>query len=77
MALKRHVLVSCGALVMLATTAAWGQYQAGIEGTITDTSGGTVPGATVTITNQDTHVSQQTTTNGDGFYRVSNLPPGV
>lgn len=68
--------VILSAAILLLTAAAWAQYNAGIEGTVTDTSGAVVSGATVTVTNQETNVSQKVTTGAAGFYRVSALPPG-
>ncbi len=53
------------------------QFRAGIQGTVTDTGGGTVGGAAVTLTNKETNRSQQTQTSDDGFYRFSNLSPGL
>src|ERR1700728_2932008 len=52
------------------------QYNASIEGTINDTSGAAISGATITVTNQATRISQQLKTSAGGFYRVSALPPG-
>ena len=52
------------------------QFKASIQGTVTDPSGAVVSGATVTVTNQETNKTQQTTTSDDGFYRVSGLAPG-
>jgi len=48
-----------------------------ITGTITDPTGAVVPGATVTITNVGTNVSQTTTTGSDGSYRFPLVPPGA
>ncbi|HEV2492061.1 MAG TPA: carboxypeptidase-like regulatory domain-containing protein [Terriglobia bacterium] len=63
------------ALLLLATMAS-AQYNASVDGTVTDTSGAAVSGATVTVTNQDTGQSQTVTTSLEGFYHVSALPPG-
>src|SRR5438093_2161658 len=52
------------------------QFKAGIEGTVTDSSGAAVSGVTVTVTSQETAKSQQVTTSDAGFYRVSGLAPG-
>src|SRR5438093_1155664 len=62
-------------LVSLAVTAS-AQVKAGIEGTVTDTSGAVVAGVAITVTNQETGVSQKATTDAGGFYAVTNLPPG-
>jgi len=57
---------------------AWSQTVQGvITGTITDPTGAVVPGATVSITNVGTNVSQTTTTGGDGSYRFPLVPPGA
>src|SRR5436309_1566315 len=50
--------------------------QGTITGTVTDPSGAAIPGVKVTITNQQTRVSSETRTNGDGNYRVPFLAPG-
>ena len=39
-----------------------------ITGTVTDSSGGVINGATVVATNLDTAVETKTTTNSDGVY---------
>jgi hypothetical protein len=52
------------------------QFEASIEGTVTDKSGATVSGAQVTVTDQATGVSHTAATDKSGFYRVNELPPG-
>ncbi|MBV8827607.1 MAG: TonB-dependent receptor [Acidobacteriaceae bacterium] len=47
-----------------------------ITGTVSDPSGGAVPGATVQVQNPDTGLQRETTTNGEGIYLLSDLPPG-
>ncbi len=42
--------------------------QGSISGTVKDTSGGSIAGASVTLTNDDTGVTQTMTTNGLGDY---------
>ena len=66
----------CLAVMFFAAAVARAQYNAAIQGTVTDTSGAVVSGAAITVTNQDTGTSQQVTTSAEGFYRVSALPPG-
>src|ERR1051325_6698439 len=66
----------CGFLLSLLTIAASAQFRASIQGTVTDSSGGLVPEATVTVTNKETGKEEKVTTSGEGFYRVSALPPG-
>ena len=48
-----------------------------ISGTVTDSSGAVVKGATVTATNNATGESRNATTSDAGFYRIVELPPGV
>jgi hypothetical protein len=47
-----------------------------LSGTVTDPSGGTIAGATVTATNLATGQSRTVTTDTSGVYKVSLLPPG-
>jgi hypothetical protein len=47
-----------------------------ITGTVKDSGGAIVPGATVVVTNTDTGVSRTLTTNGDGIYVANFLLPG-
>lgn len=47
-----------------------------VFGTVTDPTGAVVPDAEVTIRNVATGVTYPTTTNGQGVYRISQLPPG-
>ena len=61
---------------LMVAVCAWGQYNASIQGTVTDPSGAAVPNAKVTVTNQATGVSSQTTTSASGGYTVGQLPPG-
>src|ERR1700761_1194133 len=47
-----------------------------IVGTVTDTSGATVAGVSVVVTNNDTGISRSLTTNSDGSYTANFLLPG-
>ena len=49
---------------------------ASIVGTVTDSTGAAVPGATVTGRNMDTGFTRTTTAAGDGTYRLEFLPIG-
>lgn len=51
--------------------------RATITGTLTDTTSALLPGVTVRVTNQATNEVQETTTNGLGTYRISDLPVGT
>ncbi|HEY6329133.1 MAG TPA: TonB-dependent receptor, partial [Blastocatellia bacterium] len=67
-------------LVLLALSfcavATYAQFKASIQGTVLDPQRTAVPGAKVTITNEATGVSRDTVTSDQGFYRISELPPG-
>lgn len=70
-------LLGCLALITILSVVAHAQFRAGIQGVVTDTAGGTVSGATVTLTSKETNQSQTTTTSDEGFYRFSGLAPGL
>src|SRR5438094_5214390 len=48
-----------------------------LTGTVTDASGGVIPGVTVTLTSTDTNQTRDTITREDGSYRFALLPPGA
>ena len=48
-----------------------------IEGVVLDTSGGTLPGATVVVTNENTGVSRTVTAEAEGRYRARDLAIGT
>jgi hypothetical protein len=52
------------------------QFNATLQGTVSDPLGGVIPGATVTLTNNETQAKQAVTTSGEGFYRFTGLAPG-
>ena len=47
-----------------------------LSGVVKDSSGGTVPGASVKVVNEDTNVALDALTDGDGRYRVGGLASG-
>lgn len=53
------------------------QATTSLSGTVTDSSGALVPGATVTITRTSTGQVQSTTTNARGEYQFQQLDPGT
>jgi Carboxypeptidase regulatory-like domain len=48
-----------------------------LTGTVTDTTGAVVPGATVTVTNKATGISDSTASNAQGAYTFPLLQPGT
>ncbi len=77
--IRRHVAVLV-ALVVLAIASpprADAQVTRGVvSGTVRDTSGAVIPGATVTVTNVDTNAARTVVTDALGFYRVGAVEPG-
>jgi hypothetical protein len=72
-----RVLVIALACVLGLSTAVAGQsFQGGVRGTVKD-SQGVVPGVTVTLTNQESGVPRDTTTNATGEYSFPGVVPGV
>src|SRR5216117_672502 len=63
-------------LLAIALPAVAQRTTASVLGTVTDPTHAVVPGATVTVTNQDTGLTRSTVTNGQGLYSVSELPVG-
>jgi len=53
------------------------QFRAGIQGTVTDPNGGSVPAATVTLTNKETGLERTFTTPADGVFTFPGLAPGA
>ncbi len=48
-----------------------------IVGTVTDAQGGNIPGATVTLTNENTGLSMSTVTDASGTYTIRNVAGGT
>ena len=62
-------------LLLLAMPALHAQTTAQISGTVTDTTGAIIPGATVTLVNEATQDARVVKTNGDGLYSFPALLP--
>jgi hypothetical protein len=79
--LKNSLLGLVALASVLFLNPAWIAAQTGgegaIEGTVTDSSRATVPGATVTVTNVATSVAKTQSTSSAGVYDVSPLIPGT
>ena len=65
-------------LMLVCCAIGWAQSDRGsITGTITDSTGGIVPDASVTATNTATNVVSRTATNESGVYAIPALLPGT
>jgi hypothetical protein len=72
-----HGLLCVALVAALAGTAVAQEFRATIRGRVVDTSGGAMPGATVTVLNQDTGEVATAVTNQEGSYTVPFLRPGL
>ena len=69
-------LVLSALLMLIPTTAAAQAVTGTLLGNVTDSSGGALPGATVTATDVDKNISRNTVTNESGYYIFNSLPNG-
>src|SRR5438128_947895 len=69
----------CRLLLMLAlsSSALWAQFNSGLEGTVFDQTGATVPNASVVVREVNTGVEHSTVTSSVGTYRFTALPAGT
>jgi hypothetical protein len=73
----RAIAATLAAALLAAPAFAQSQAANGtIAGTVVDTSGGVLPGVTVTITNTDTGLQRSVVTGTEGLYRALLLPLG-
>ena len=74
---KLHTFLTL-ALFLVWSALSFGQAISGdLVGTVQDPSGAGVPNAAVTATNDATGIKTSASANGNGEYRLSNLPPGT
>lgn len=59
------------------STSAWAQNVGTVSGTVKDSQGLAVPGVTVTLANRVSRTSQETVSDTDGRYNLSNVPFGI
>ncbi len=74
--LRKQGVVLLGLLLLITMSVAAQLPTGTILGVVKDTSGGTVAGASVTVTNVDTSLARTGTTGDDGAYRFPALPVG-
>jgi Carboxypeptidase regulatory-like domain len=75
----RRISVACLIVLMLLVsgTVLRADVTGAIQGTVHDRSGAVVAGASITATNVQTNLKQETTSATDGTYRMLALPPGT
>ncbi len=71
--------VICLALLFCVSAAVFGQGTdlGTIRGTVTDSTGAVIPGATITVTDALTNTARETKTNSQGNYEMFGLKPGT
>ena len=67
--------VALVAFAALFSVPAQAQYGASLQGTVTDTTGAVVPGATITLVDKETNRTLNATSNETGFFVFNHLPP--
>ena len=74
---KFRTIASIVSVVLLTALIAFGQNTTGsLEGTVKDSAGAVVPGASVTVKGTDVGFNRTVMTNSEGVYRVERLPAG-
>jgi len=74
----RSVLLCLLCALLLLTKHAYAQRTTGeMLGTVKDSSGGVLPGVSVSVTGPNIPRAQTTVTSENGTYRIGNLPPGT
>src|SRR5262249_39401859 len=72
-----RLLLALAFLPVATAPAAAQDFRGGIRGTITDATGGVLPGVSVTIANAETKISQTVVTDDKGLFEVLYLNPGT
>jgi len=75
--MRRLLLAAAVLLCFFVGVQAFGQTDATLSGTVSDSTGAVIPGVTVTATNDNTGVVMNTTTNQAGLYNFPRLLPGT
>jgi Carboxypeptidase regulatory-like domain/TonB dependent receptor len=75
--MARRALFLMAAAAIFMSPVVFAQYRASIQGTVTDTQGGVIPGAKLTLTNLQTNEAQERTSNDVGLYNFNALPPST
>jgi hypothetical protein len=69
-------LAVCVCVLFVCVSSSFAQFKASLQGTVTDAGQAAIAGAKVTVTNEASGATRETETSDQGFYRVSELPPG-
>jgi len=72
-----RLLAILAVVVLCCSVASAQQTLGGITGVVTDSSGGVIPNATVTVVDENTSLTRSVKTNSSGTYSLVNLPIGT
>jgi hypothetical protein len=75
--MRKPSLSVAGGLLLLAVPVFAQRITATLRGTVTDPTGATVPGATVTVRGESTGFTRSTVTNSAGLYTFAEMPLGT
>jgi Carboxypeptidase regulatory-like domain/TonB dependent receptor len=70
---KRKAISLCTFVVILSCVPACAQFTSGVDGTVQDSSGASIPGATVNVRDTRLGVTRSVTSNQAGYFRVDNI----
>lgn len=78
MNLRLRLLIICSGILLLAAgmRAKAQSVNSSIQGIVTDSSGGLIPGAQIALTNESTGTRLNTQSDGSGNYSFPSVPPG-
>lgn len=71
--LKGFLLILLLSLVPGISKTAYAQFTSGIAGTVVDSSGAAIPGATVTLVDVERGVTKSTVSNSSGYFQIDNV----
>src|SRR3954463_16596341 len=75
--MKRHLVWVVFVVLSFFSVEAYSQAVGSISGSVVDSTGATVPGVQVTVTNQDTNVERDAVADSSGYFAVTLLPIGT
>jgi Carboxypeptidase regulatory-like domain len=70
---KRKAISLCTFVLILSCVPACAQFTSGVDGTVQDSSGASIPGATVNVRDTRLGVTRSVTSNQAGYFRVDNI----
>ena len=71
------VCLSFFTCMLVRATMVEAQYRAGLQGTVSDTTGSVIPNAKVTIVDKETNQTQTTKTDAGGTFTFNRLAPAL